>query len=138
MTDRYSDILHLPHHVSPTRARMSLADRAAQFSPFAALTGHDAAIRETARLTEQPVDLAPDGAALLDEALRLLARHQQEQPPVTVTCFVPDARKSGGAYRTVTGTLQAILPREQALVLTDGQTLYFDSISRLESPVLPK
>lgn len=136
MTDRYNDILHLPHPVSPHRAPMSVWDRAAQFSPFAALTGFDAVIQETARLTDQPFELACDGAALLDRQLRILARHQDTWPEVTVTCFVPDVKKAGGAYLTITGKLRAVLPQKQILLLTDGQALPFSRIFRLESPVL--
>lgn len=132
MTGPYDDIIHLPHHVSKTRRRMSAADRAAQFSPFAALTGHDAAIRETARLTDAPIFLADDGRALLDERIRLLKDHQQEHPEVTVTYFVPDERKQGGAYVTVTGNVHAVRPRLQDIVLEDGTEVDFDRIYRLE------
>lgn len=131
----YEDILHLPHHVSAKRRRMSLHDRAAQFSPFAALTGHDAAIRETARLTDARFNLADDGTAMLDEKLRILLEHQHLHPEITVVYFVPDERKSGGAYVTVTGRLGAVSSREQALILENGRELYFSRIYGLESSV---
>ena len=129
----YEDILHLPHHVSPRRRRMSNLERAAQFSPFAALTGHDAAIRETARLTDERFDLADDGRAMLDEKLRILLEHQHLRPEITAVYFVPDDRKSGGAYMTVTGRLAIVSSREQALILEDGRELYFSLIYELDS-----
>ena len=131
----YEDILHLPHHVSPRRRQMSNLERAAQFSPFAALTGHDAAIRETARLTDDRFDLADDGTAMLDEKLRILLEHRNSHPEITAVYFVPDERKSGGAYVTVTGRLTAVSSREQALILEDGRELYFSRIYGLDSSV---
>lgn len=135
MNGPYDDIIHLPHHTSPTRKRMSMADRAAQFSPFAALTGHDAAIQETARYTDAPIDLATDGTAILNEKLRYLAEHQQEQPQILVSYYVPDERKPGGAYVTLSGTVRAVVPQEQTIYLADGSELYFSRIYQLESPV---
>ena len=104
-TGKYDDILHLPHHVSPTRPRMTMAERAAQFSPFAALTGHDEAIRETGRVTVGKIELGEDEKAELDQKQRLLlaALERGGQPPVTVTYFQPDQRKEGGEYRTAAG-----------------------------------
>lgn len=132
MNGHYDDIIHLPHHVSSKRKPMSIYDRAAQFSPFAALTGHDAAIQETARLTDSRIQLDMDGIALLDAQIRQLAEHLSESPQITATCFVPDDRKDGGSYVTITGTVRKILSLEQAILLEDGRTLQFDRISRLE------
>lgn len=128
MSGRYDDIIHLPHHVSATRKRMPLADRAAQFSPFAALTGHDAAIRETARLTDTFIELDVDGKALLNEKLQLLARVQHKQPLVTVTYFVPDGRKNGGAYVVAAEVLKKLDVHGQAMILMDGTVIGFDRI----------
>lgn len=132
MKNPYEDIIHLPHHVSSKRQRMPMADRAAQFSPFAALTGHDAAIRETARLTDSQIDLAEDGKALLNEKLQLLAQMQEQQPEITVTYFVQDERKMGGAYVTVTGHVRRVDSRNQALLLEGGRTVWFECIYELE------
>lgn len=132
MSSPYEDILHLPHYTSPNRKRMSLHDRAAQFSPFAALTGYDAAIRETARLTDAQIDLADDGTDILNRQIRILAEHQQEHPEITAAYFIPDERKQGGAYLQITGILRAVLPQEHAIVLEDGQELYFHRIYRLD------
>ena len=134
MSGNYEDILYLPHHVSGTRRQMSMTDRAAQFSPFAALTGYDAAIRETARLTDSSVDLEGDEKAVLNGRLQLLSRCLDREPRITVTYFVPDRRKSGGAYETVEGRVRKIDPLEQALFLEDGTHIPFDRIRYLEEP----
>ena len=94
----YEDIIGLLHHVSTVHPQMSIYDRAAQFSPFAALTGHEAAIRETARLTEEQAELNEDKKEELNEKLQELMAHAEEHPTVTVTYFKPDDRKEGGKY----------------------------------------
>ena len=132
MNGPYDDILYMPHHVSATRKRMALLDRAAQFSPFAALTGYDAAIRETGRLTDSAVDWDVDGMAILNEKLQHLSERQETQPEVTVTYFVPDERKNGGAYTTVTGKVKKLDPHAQVLLLTDGREIPFQRILELE------
>ena len=131
---KYDDILHLPHHVSSARPRMSMAERAAQFSPFAALTGHDEAIRETGRVTEGKIQLAEDERATLDRGQQLIlaALEQGKRPPVTVTYFQPDPRKEGGEYLTVTGTVKKIDAVTGRLCLTDGKELPFDAILEIE------
>lgn len=132
MNGPYDDILCLPHHVSAKRQPMSIHDRAAQFSPFAALTGHEAAIQETARLTDTQIHLDMDGIPLLDAQIRLLAEQVSDHPEIFATCFVPDERKLGGAYVPVTGRVKKVLPLEQVILLEDGRALPFDHISRLE------
>lgn len=128
MSSPYEDILPMPHHISSTRQRMSMTDRAAQFSPFAALTGHDAAIRETARLTDAQAILAVDSISMLDEQIRTLAEHQKEQPEITAEYFVPDERKDGGAYVRISGRVKKVDANGQMIVLTDGRRLGFDRI----------
>ena len=125
MSGRYDDIIHLPHHVSATRRRMSGSDRAAQFSPFAALTGYEAAIAETGRLTDSQVDFDVDGREMLDGKLRRLADCLPGRPEVTVTYFRPDDRKAGGAYRTVSGVAKKIDTLEKNLLLDDGLVIGF-------------
>src|ERR1035437_4752031 len=98
MMDPYDDIIHLPHHISTTHPHMSAYDRAAQFAPFAALTGHDAAIAETARLTERRVELDEYSKADLNQRLCIIQDRMDEQPEVSITYFQPDQRKTGGAY----------------------------------------
>ena len=117
MSGKYDDILNLPHHVSASRPHMPAADRAAQFAPFAALTGYGEAVAETARLTEEWVELDEDAIALLDGRLREIRDKLAEQPVVTVRYFVPDPRKSGGAYRTQTGRVRKIDGFKGILVL---------------------
>ena len=129
----YDDIIHLPHHVSKTRPQMSLEDRAAQFSPFAALTGYDAAILETGRLTEDKLELGEETQAILDRKQRYLAEIIDTKPEITVTYFVPDEKKSGGAYSTVTGFLKRIDEYERVLMLTDGRKIQLDAIIDIES-----
>lgn len=108
MTGEYEDIIHLPHHVSSKRPQMSMLDRAAQFSPFAALTGYDDAIQETGRLTEQKIELDEETLEKLDERFQILQEHLCEQPEVRFTYFKPDERKEGGAYLTVSGIVRKI------------------------------
>ncbi len=128
MSGPYDDIIHLSHPVSRTRKRMSMIDRAAQFSPFAALTGYDAAIREAGRLTENPIDLGMDAEAILNEKIRLFAQNLEKRPQISVTYFVPDTRKSGGSYVTVTGAVRKIDPYEETLLMEDGTAVRFRRI----------
>ncbi len=104
----YEDIIHLPHHTSTRHPPMSRENRAAQFAPFAALTGHDQALRETARLTSERIELTEDGIAVLNETLSQLRAHADEMPTVSVTYFQPDRRKAGGAYVTVEGIVRRV------------------------------
>lgn len=131
--DQYNDIIDLPHHVSATRPRMSMIDRAAQFSPFAALTGYDAAIKETGRLTDQRIELSEDSRAALDRKQQLLVGGLADHPEVSVTYFIPDERKSGGAYVTVTGIVKKVDDYQRLLLLTDGTKIPLDDILDLES-----
>ena len=130
---QYEDIIYLPHPVSKTRPQMPMSDRAAQFSPFAALTGYDAAIRETARLTDKKLVLDEETCALLDRKQQYLCEIIAEKPEITVTYFVPDERKDGGSYVTVTGKLRRIDLCARLLVLIDGMSISLDDISGLES-----
>lgn len=129
----YDDIIDLPHHVSATRSRMSMIDRAAQFSPFAALTGYDAAIKETGRLTDERIELSEESRAALDRKQQLLLDNLADRPEVSVTYFVPDERKSGGAYVTVSGRVKKIDSYQRLIVLTDGTKISLDDILDMES-----
>lgn len=130
---RYDDIIGLPHPTSAAHPRMSMTARAAQFSPFAALTGYDAAIRETARLTLERIELDEDSKAWLDAKQQLLLCRIGEHPEVTVTYFVPDEKKSGGAYVTVTGNVKRIDTCARSMVMTDGTAIGLDDILEMES-----
>lgn len=129
----YEDIINLPHHVSKTRLQMSMLDRAAQFSPFAALTGYDAAIKETGRLTDEKIELDEDTKAALDMKQAYLIEMIDEQPEITIIYFLPDARKVGGAYVTVTGNLKRFDEYERLLILTNGKKIPMDDIADIES-----
>lgn len=117
MNNKYEDIINLPHHTSSTHPRMSLLDRAAQFSPFAALTGHDAAIKETARLTNQRIELDENSKQLLDEKMQWIKNNKINHPEIQVTYFVPDEKKSGGAYSTIIGIVNKIQEYEHMICL---------------------
>ena len=129
---KYDDIIDLPHHVSARHHQMPLADRAAQFSPFAALTGHDAAIRETARLTDAFVELDENRKEELDEQLRLIQENQSQRPEIEVTYFRPDGKKSGGAYVTVRGRVKKVDEHNRRILFTDGTALPMDNIFSIE------
>lgn len=131
----YEDIVNLPHPISPRRARMSDADRAAQFSPFAALTGHDAAIAETARLTEARPELAEDEKARLNQKLQKLEACLSRRPVVSITCFFPDARKEGGSCVTVTGVVKKIDTVQQVILMESGERLALEDVLALLMPV---
>ena len=132
ISHKYDDIINLPHHVSEKHPQMPMIDRAAQFSPFAALTGYDAAIVETARLTDRKRELSEDQKQVISKALYNLQRRIKTSPVVTVTFFQPDERKSGGAYRTVTGTAKKVDEYLGVLELTGGTVIPFDDIWSLE------
>lgn len=125
---KYDDIINLPHHTSSKRPRMSMIDRAAQFSPFAALTGYDAAVKETARLTDRRIELDEYSKAALDERLQLIQEHLKEHPEVTITYFQPDERKDGGAYLSITGSIKKIDTYEKCVVMMDKRKIPIDEI----------
>ena len=133
MTGPYDDILHLPHPTSKRHPRMPIVDRAAQFSPFAALTGHRAAIEETARVTDRRIELDEDAKEQLDQMLQLLLERIDEQPEITVTWFSPDKKKAGGQYHTATGKLKRIDTQESRLILTDGTQIPLEDLLRIRS-----
>ena len=120
MTAGYDDIMHLPHPDSSKHPRMAALGRAAQFAPFAALTGYEGTIRETARLTETKAELDEDKIAALDMKLRFLADHLTECPEVSITYFKPDSRKQGGSYQVITGTVKKIDAFKKTVLMAEG------------------
>ena len=138
---RYDDIIHLPHHQSQVHPRMSLSDRAAQFSPFAALTGYDDAVQETARLTESRIELDENARVLLDERLRLLQINLKEHPFVTFTYFIPDSRKEGGSYFLAAGVIKKLDLLHRTITLyadngiSDGTEIPIDEITAIEGEI---
>ncbi len=133
--NRYDKIQNLPHHVSASRRQMSQRDRAAQFSPFAALTGYEDAIAETARLTDQPVERTEEDARRLNQQMQILIERIQEQPPVDITYFVPDRKKSGGSYETVSGKVRRVDCYEQMIIYTDGRRIPMQMIYRIKGEI---
>lgn len=132
MSGKYDDIMQLPHHVSARHPRMAICDRAAQFLPFAALTGYDAAVRETARLTAECIELDENSKAILDTKLRLLLDMLSERPEVAITHFQPDERKAGGAYVTITGAVKKIDEYEHVIIMMDGAKISINHILEIE------
>ena len=128
----YDDIIDLPHHVSDTRPRMSRLDRAAQFSPFAALTGYGAAIKETARLTDERVELGEYELMELNAGIHMLMERIDEHPQVKITYFKPDERKDGGAYLTVKSRAKRLNEYERFILLEDETEIPFDDIYKIE------
>lgn len=125
----YDDIINLPHPTSARHPRMSMIDRAAQFSPFAALVGHSDAIQEKARLTEQKIELTEEGKGILDEKLRMLSETGRE---AVFTYFLPDERKSGGTYVYASGGLRKIDSMDRRIVLIDGTAIPIEDILDIE------
>lgn len=130
--DEYKDIIHLPHKQSKTRPHMAIHDRAAQFSPFAAVTGHDAAIAETARLTDSWVELDEMERDLLGLKVNGLMLRIDEHPAIKITYFQPDRRKSGGTYVQKCGELKKIDEYERLLVFMDGTEVLLERITAID------
>ncbi|MCD8174746.1 MAG: YolD-like family protein [Phascolarctobacterium sp.] len=132
MADRkiedYQDIINLPHYVSKNRPHMSMIDRAAQFSPFAALTGYDAAVKETARLTDQRIELNEDERQKISDRLTMLKSCLKETPTVEITYFIPDEKKAGGEYNTVTGIVKKLDEFQRLIVMMDGTKIPIEEI----------
>ena len=132
----YNDIIHLSRPISTKHPPMPLEKRAAQFSPFAALSGYDELARETSRLTSKRIHLDDDAIEALNLKLQQLLR-LTPHPPVTVEYFQPDPRKEGGAYLTARGTIKKIDTIFHKLILTDNTELDLDNISNIHSSLLP-
>lgn len=131
----YSDIINMPHHVSNNRPQMSMRDRAAQFAPFAALTGYDDAVRETARQTNQKIELLDEQVAILNEKILFLIEKIKDNLEITITYFIPDKKKEGGAYATVKGIVKKIDEYNKLIILNDGREIMMDSIFDLQGDI---
>ena len=132
LTHRYDDIIDQPHWQSPTRPRMSRLNRAAQFAPFAALTGHDAAILETGRLTDAFTELDESRKAELDDKLRYIILHLHEKPEVTITYFRPDGKKEGGAYFSAAGAVRKIDEEKKIVIMEERTVIAIDRIFEIK------
>lgn len=131
----YADIINLPHHELTTRRRMPRINRAAAFSPFAALTGYDAKIKETDRLTDGKTELDDSMASELNDKLNFAVSKADEQPEITVTYFLPDKRKSGGAYITHTGVIKRIDEYERMVIFADKTAIPIDDIYGIDGEI---
>lgn len=129
---KYDDILNLPHHVSNTRPHISMHDRAAQFSPFAALTGYDDTVRETARLTDERLELTTDRINDLNQKIAFLNEHAEERPEITIEYFISDEKKSGGKYVTLSGKFRRIDEYNHNMVFTSGEEIPLNDIFNIE------
>lgn len=134
----YDDIIGLPHHVSSTRPPMPVSDRAAQFSPFAALTGYDDAVKETARLTDHRLELDEGVREMLNKKLLILQKYRVEKPQVKITCFVSDASKEGGMYRDVTGTVKRVDDYRHTVTMHEGPEILIEDISGIEGEIFDR
>lgn len=132
---KYDDMIDLPHHVSTAHPPMPLSARAAQFSPFAALTGYGEVIREAGRITEGRAELEEDARGMLDEKLRILQEPAAAGTEISVTYFLPDAGKEGGAYVTVTGSIKKADTYERRLIMKDGTQIPFEEIVGMEGEI---
>ena len=135
MNKNYEDIINLPHHVSTKRPQMPLKDRAAQFAPFAALTGHDEAIKETARLTDERIEWDESTLAILNDKIQIILDNLDIEPEITVTYFKPDDKKSGGIYIDHTGVVKRIDDFEKTVIFTDKVFIPIEDILDIQGTV---
>ena len=133
--EKYGDILNLPHHQSKVHPQMSIYDRAAQFSPFAALTGLGAAISETARLTDEKIEQDEEQLNILNNKFAILRANIASQPVVTITYFVKDLRKDGGEYVTISGVIKKIDDYQKIIVMQDNIIISIDDIADIKSDI---
>ena len=131
----YDDIINLPNPTSKKHPRMSLHDRAAQIAPFAALTGHDAAIKETARLTDERLELSDEVIMRLNDQLNMIRDNIGTEQEVSITYFVPDDKKSGGAYLTHSGVVKKIDEFERKLIMQDETVIPIEQISEIQGEI---
>ncbi len=130
--EKYREIIDLPPHVSKTRPQMPMSDRAAQFAPFAALTGYDAAIKETGRLTDERIELDEEALTALDMKYQLLMDAFDDAPEGTITFFQPDKRKAGGKYLTATGAIKKVDDFERRITMQDGTKIPMDDVLSID------
>ena len=131
-SNKYDDMIYLPNPTPTCKPRMSLHDRAAQFSPFAALTGYEDAVEETARLTDTRLELSEDMKTILNEKMQMILDNAENELIVTITYFVPDKKKSGGSYVEITGIVKEIDEYERCIVMTDKKKIPIEHICAIE------
>ena len=133
--EKYKDIINLPHKQSSKRPHMSLLDRAAQFAPFAALTGYDDAIKETGRLTDERLEMSEEKLSVLNARYQILVDNLGEEPEVAITYFVPDIYKTGGSYITTTGVVKKLDTYERLITMVDGTRILMDDVLTLDGDI---
>ena len=132
LASKYEEIMKHPHHVSKTRPQMPMSDRAAQFAPFAALTGYESAIKETGRLTDEKIELDEESLTALDMKYQLLMEALDDAPEVTITYFQPDERKAGGKYIAATGAVKKVDDFERRITMRDGTRIPMDDVLSID------
>lgn len=135
MNSPYADIIDLPRPISKTRPKMSANNRAAQFAPFAALAGHEEAVKETARLTEERIELDEYVKDALSRRLQFIKDRIKEQPRLSITHFKPDSKKTGGSYITSSGRVKKVQEYERIIVMTDGTEIPLDEVISIEGEI---
>ena len=135
---KYADIFNMPRPASHAHPKISDAERAAQFSPFAALVGYDDEVDEAARVTESQDDLSEEQKAEIDEKLRILSAFAEEAPPVKITYFVPDEKKTGGSYVSLTGRFKCVKETERTVVIAERTEIEMDKIRKIDSPLFER
>ena len=128
MSNKYDDIINLPHHISKKHPQMTLEARAAQFAPFAALTGYDDEVKETARLTNRRIELDDEAKSILDNKIQIILEQISQRPTVSITYFIPDTRKAGGEYVTITGIIKKVDGYNQVIVLENRTEIPINEI----------
>lgn len=129
---KYDDIINLPHHVSKKHPRMSLENRSAQFAPFAALTGYEDEIEETGRITDRKIDISDEVRNILDEKIKKIQTKIYTEPKVTITYFIPDTKKQGGSYKTITSNVIKIDKYKQLIILKDRKEIPIKFITNMD------
>lgn len=129
----YEDIVNLPRHISKVHPQATMADRAARFSPFAAISGYEDMVKEVARVTEERIDITDATKELLNEKMNMIIEFLDEQPEVTITYFEPDKKKDGGAYVSITGTVKRIDEYERIVLMSNDKKIRIDEIYAIES-----
>ena len=129
----YEDIVNLPRHISKVHPQATMADRAARFSPFAAISGYEDMVKEAARVTEERIDITDATKELLNEKLNMIIEFLDEEPEVAITYFEPDKKKDGGAYISITGTVKRIDEYERIVLMRDDKKIRIDEIYAIES-----
>lgn len=134
--DNYEDIINLPHHVSLRHPQMNALSRAAQFAPYAALTGYGDAIDETARVTDEKIEIDEELKKELDRKIQIIKEKIKELPQITFTYFISDMFKQGGSYILVTGNVKKIDENDESIILTDGSKIKIDDIIEMQGEII--